>query len=156
MVYYEPVDTLRDIAPSLRPIVAEDTERPALERLEMALGLLGSAPMLTNPDGPPIELSPALYQALKEAAEILLRGDAVVISPVHRQLTTTEAADLLNISRQYLTRILDRGDLSFQLIGRHRRIKLSDLLAYKTRRATARRTIIDELTTQSEHLGVYD
>jgi len=149
------MDSLEGIAPSLRPIVADDAEMLALARLEGALGRLGSLAMLTNPDGAPIALSPALFQALREAVAILLRGDAVVISPVHRQLTTTEAADLLNISRQYLTRILERGELPFQLIGRHRRIKLSDLLAYKRKRETERRGIIRELTTQSEELGAY-
>jgi len=149
------MDTLEGIAPSLKPIVAGDAEMPVLKRLEAALGRLGSLPMLTSADGAPLELSPALFQALREAADILLRGDAVVISPIHRQLTTTEAADLLNISRQYLTRLLDRNELPFQLIGRHRRIKLSDLLVYKREREDERRHIIRELTTQSEDLGAY-
>lgn len=145
-----------DIAASLSPIIPKPEDHAALARLEDALSRLGAAPLLTDPDGPPLELSPALYRALREAAEILLRGDAVVISPIHRELTTTEAADLLNISRQFLTRLLDRGALPYRRIGRHRRIKLSDLLEYKARRDAERRSVIQDLTAESAAAGAYD
>lgn len=128
----------------------------SLHRLEGALSRLESVPMLADPDGTPLELSPALCRALREAAEILLRGDAVVISPVHRELTTTEAADLLNMSRQFLTRLLERGEIPFTLIGRHRRIRLSDLLAYKHNRHVKRREALRELTAESGDAGAYD
>ena len=144
------------LSASLGPIVPDPQDRPALERLEDALGRLGAAPTLSDPDGAPLELSPALYRALREAAEILLRGDAVVISPIHRVLTTTEAADLLNVSRQFLTRLLDRGDIPFRRIGRHRRIALSDLLDYKARRDAGRRKALQELSADAAAAGAYD
>ena len=145
-----------EIAASLNPIVPDAADQAALRRLDVALSHVGSRPFLADPDGAPLELSPALFRALREAAEILMRGDAVVISPIHRELTTTEAADLLNVSRQFLTRLLDRGDIPHRLIGRHRRIKLSDLLEYKARRSAKRRNVLRELTAQAAESGAYD
>jgi excisionase family DNA binding protein len=146
----------RDAGASLNPIVPGAADQVALARLDVALSHYGSRPLLADPDGAPLELSPALFRALREAAEILMRGDAVVISPVHRELSTTEAADLLNVSRQFLTRLIDRGDIPHRLIGRHRRIKLSDLLDYKARRSEQRRSLLRELTEEAAESGAYD
>ena len=146
----------RDAGASLNPIVPGAADQVALARLDVALSHHGSRPLLADPDGAPLELSPALFRALREAAEILMRGDAVVISPLHRELSTTEAADLLNVSRQFLTRLIDRGDIPHRLIGRHRRIKLSDLLDYKARRSEQRRSLLRELTEEAAESGAYD
>jgi excisionase family DNA binding protein len=67
-----------------------------------------------------------------------------------------EAGDLLGVSRQYLTRLIDKGEIPCDRAGRHRRLKLSDVLEYRRRRDEARGAFIDELTAESAEEGYYD
>jgi excisionase family DNA binding protein len=104
----------------------------------------------------------ALESALKAplAARVTehrtIQGSAVVISPLQRRLSTTEAGDLLGVSRQYLTRLIDKGEITCDRTGRHRRLKLSDVLDYKRRRDEARGSFLDDLTAESAEAGYYD
>jgi len=89
-------------------------------------------------------------------AEVLARGDALTIVPVGAKMTTQQAADLLNVSRQYLVRLLDRGDLPHDRTGKHRRLKIEDVLAYKQKRDRERDDKLDELARLTDELGGYD
>lgn len=86
----------------------------------------------------PITLSPALAQSFLEVLRLVSSGRGFQLIPLDSQLTTQEAADLLNVSRPYLIKLLERDDISYDRVGRHRRIKASDLIAYKEKRDTAR------------------
>jgi excisionase family DNA binding protein len=107
-------------------------------------------------DGQTIELSASLLEVLARAAEVLAAGDAVTIVPVGQELTTQQAADLLNISRQYLVRLLDNGELPHTKTGRHRRLRIEDVLAYKSKRDDERLATLRELTELTEEVGGYD
>lgn len=139
----------------IQPVQAE---REALEALEAALSRVpaNTTFCLSAPDTDPIELPESLYRALKDAADILRQGAAVVISPLQRRLSTTEAGDLLGVSRQFLTRLIDKGEIPCDRTGRHRRLKLSDVLDYKRRRDEDRRVFMDEFTAESAEAGYYD
>ena len=91
-----------------------------------------------------------LYRLVTETAQ----GNAVTLIPVHAELTTQEAADYLNVSRPHLIKLLERGELQFNMVGTHRRIKFSDLDAYRQARETERRRVMDELAAQSQDLGM--
>ncbi len=143
---------LQDVIQSL------PADHEKLHALQEALAKVpaGRTFCLAGPDEQPIELPESLYRALRDAIRILLQGSAVAISPLQRRLSTTEAGDLLGVSRQYLTRLIDRGDLTCERTGRHRRILLSDVLEFKRKRDSARRAALDELTADAAELGAYD
>jgi excisionase family DNA binding protein len=69
-------------------------------------------------------------------------------------LTTQEAANLLNVSRPHLIKLLEGGELPFELVGSHRRVRIDDLLAYRERRSRRRREILEELAKENAKLGI--
>lgn len=73
-----------------------------------------------------------------------------------QELTTQEAADLLNCSRTYLIRLLDVGEMPFTWVGTHRRLQLSDVLAYNDRSHQRQCQNIEEIVRPSEEMGLYD
>lgn len=90
-------------------------------------------------------LTPALSSVLMELLRHLGSGDAVTLVPVSKMLTTQQAADILNVSRPFLITLLEKGDISFQTVGRHRRIKANDLFVYKRARDERRSKALETL-----------
>lgn len=80
----------------------------------------------------------------------------MAVVPISQELTTQQAADLLNVSRQYLVRLVDEGKLPCVRTGSHRRLLLEDVLRYKAERDREREDTLDELTRLHEDLGGYD
>ncbi|MEO9335995.1 helix-turn-helix domain-containing protein [Mesorhizobium sp. SB112] len=98
----------------------------------------------------PKSVGDLLYRLLTEMAQ----GNAVTIIPIHAELTTQEAADYLNVSRPYLIRLLEEGKLPFSLVGTHRRVKFSDLAAYRKSTEEDRKKVMEELAAQAQELGM--
>ena len=92
-----------------------------------------------------IELSSALGQLVLDALTHVARGEMVTLVPYGAELTTKEAADLLNISRPFLIRLLERGEIAHHRVGSHRRIRACDLLDFKKRRDAERADAMRDL-----------
>ena len=84
------------------------------------------------------------------------RGQGIALTPLHSELTTSQAADMLNVSRPYLIKLLDAGDIPHHKVGRHRRIRREDVMEFAERSRIASRAAMDELVALSEELGLYD
>jgi excisionase family DNA binding protein len=125
-----------------------------------AEGLAGvqapSRACLVGPDGTRIEVPDELYTVLRDAVEALSQGLAITIAPHNTMLTTQEAADLLNISRPTLVRLLTDGEIPYTMRGRHRRVLLRDVLDYRERARRERRHVLDEMTAAGEQAGLYE
>lgn len=138
------------------PQLATRDARDLLSRIEqIAVDKSGCEVKLVVPGGEEIVLPASLLKVLQEAARAFSEGESVAIVPIQGELTTQEAADFLNVSRQYLVEILERGDIPFVKVGTHRRVKFRDLAAYKERRDAERRQKLRELTQLSQDLGLY-
>lgn len=88
---------------------------------------------LVGPDGATLELPASTYEILKQGAKVLSSGHTLYQDALDRQLSTQEAAQLLDISRTFLLKLLEKNEIPFTLVGSHRRLQLSNILDYKKR-----------------------
>lgn len=102
-----------------------------------------------------IELPTSSLTLLMSILGELANGNAVQVVPVHAELTTQEAANILNISRPHMVKLLEDGKLPFHKTGRHRRVLFADLMNYKEQRDNESRTAMQELADLSQELGLY-
>jgi excisionase family DNA binding protein len=130
-----------------------DRDKDKIKLLETMLAK--SHPKLVGMDGEEIPLPDSLYDLIRYVIHMMAEGQALSIVPYHYHLTTQEAANLLNVSRPYLYSVLDKGDLAYEMVGTHRRIRVEDLLEYKQKRDSQRRQALDRLTNISQELGFY-
>jgi excisionase family DNA binding protein len=112
-------------------------------------------PALVGPDGSQVPIPLAVSELLHEIVHHLARGDSITLVPRPKELTTQQAAEVLNISRPFLIKLLDRGEIPYHREGTHRRITLEDVLAYRARRSAQRRKGIEQLAQRSQELGIY-
>jgi len=99
-------------------------------------------------------LPAAAVSLLTDLLSHLAQGRAVAVMPEEAELTTQQAADMLNVSRPHLVQLIEGGAIPFHRTGTHRRIRLRDLLAYRERRSTESRSALDVLAEQAQDLGL--
>lgn len=99
-----------------------------------------------------VELPTSALHLLADILAALAEGNAVKVVPVHAELTTQEAADLLNVSRPHMIKLLESGEISYHKTGKHRRVRFADLMNYKDRRDTASEQAMALLAEQAQAL----
>ena len=97
-----------------------------------------------------VELPVAAVKLLLAALGQLAQGNALTLIPRHASLTTQEAADLLNVSRPFLVKLLEAGQIPFARIGNRRKVLASDLFRYKSESDKRQSDAIDKLVEQAQ------
>jgi excisionase family DNA binding protein len=141
------------------PILAEPISVPQTQ--EKQLGELrrlmqGGQASLVGPDGHQVAIPEPVHDLLLLILKNLQAGRAISIVPEHQQLTTQRAANILGVSRPFLVRLVENGDIPFHMVGSHRRIYLRDLMDYKRRRDAARHEAINNMARTEMEEGTYD
>lgn len=101
-------------------------------------------------DGHDLILPRQALNLLRDLLADMAQGNAVTIVPMHAEMTTQQAADILNVSRPHLVKLLENGSLAFTKVGTHRRIRFEDLMAYKSKVKKESTDAMDELVKQAQ------
>lgn len=136
------------------PVALPESDEHQIRELNRMLQV-GSA-ALVGADGERVRLPDAVYRLLKEIVRNMQLGRAIALVPENQQLTTQRAANLLGVSRPYLIKLLDAGELPYHKAGSHRRIYLKDLREYQQRRDVERKAALDQIAKEAFELGLYD
>lgn len=142
---------------SLRPESRETASR-ALDRVRRYLTTHRDEAQIsvTVEDTPdePLVLPREAVELLAAMLAHLGAGRGVSIMPHNAELTTQQAADLLNVSRPYLIGLLEAGEIDYRTVGTHRRITFASLMDYKAKDDQRRREAADELTQLGQEMGL--
>lgn len=131
-----------------------DNEKKELSNLVDNLSNVGKIALVIN--GQEIEVPSVIHFALTEVVKTLNNGDSVTLIPMDKELTTQQAADILNVSRPYFIKLLENGTIKFRKTGTHRKVLMQDLIEYRNKRAENRHASIEEMSELSQELGLYD
>ena len=146
-------ETLNPSLPSeAEAVLAKETSQVLASRAQMGKPL--RLRLLDDPAKRIVTIPASAVRMLIHILEEMARGNAVTLIPVHAELTTQEAADMLNISRPSLIQLLDEGKIEFRRVGTHRRIRFEALMAYKRRADADRRAALAELAAYDQELGL--
>ena len=140
-------------------VTADEGERRALAELERLLSGDGGLFVLGRKDSngeETVALPGVAVRLLRGVVHHLAQGHAITFFPLSERLTTQEAAEILNVSRPHVVKLLESGVIPFERVNVHRRIKPEDLLAYKQRRDAERRERLAEMARETDELGLYE
>ncbi|MGI8999813.1 MAG: excisionase family DNA-binding protein [Candidatus Limnocylindria bacterium] len=141
----------------VRPGAVRPEELAEFERvLEGASAQVGQMARFVGPDGTAIELPERIHDVLLSIIEHLKAGNGVTVIPMHAELTTVEAAELLNVSRPFLIKQIEAGTLLCHMVGTHRRLRLADVLAYRDRIDADASEALAAMSAEAEELGLYE
>lgn len=135
------------------PLIERPAGKSAAARARKSLDALRNHARLTLVGAPP---PPEAMVAFKRVLEAMAEGGGVAVVPLDAELTTQDAADLLGISRPSLVKLLDQGAIPYRTLGVHRRLKATDVLAYRRTRDAKRRRALDKLAAENQRLGLYE
>ena len=135
--------------PSKRDAALADRAGRALEAL-----IEGTQPVSARFGDESVDLPAPALRLLREILDWMAQGKGIALTPLHAELTTREAAELLQASRTHLVQLLDEGRIPSRMVGSHRRIRAEDVLAWRRETELRRREALDGLTARDQKLGL--
>ncbi|MBT2520917.1 helix-turn-helix domain-containing protein [Arthrobacter sp. ISL-28] len=105
-------------------------------------------------DGGQLEMPRAAADLMMRILGKMAAGQGVTVVPMNAELTTQQAADILNVSRPYLVGLLESGEIQHRMVGTHRRVLAVSLYDYKRRTAVAQKDAADELSALGQDMGI--
>ena len=102
----------------------------------------------------PIELPAGAVRLLMHVLEAMAAGRGVTLIPESAELTTVQAAEVLNVSRPFLIKLLDENAIPHRKVGKHRRVRMEDVMAYKEAIDREREQVLDQLTREAQEQGL--
>ncbi len=129
----------------------------AADAARALVGLLqeqASTVQLCTPEGEAVMVPAPAFRLFIDILAHLANGDGIVVMPKHAELSTQQAAELLNVSRPYVVQLIEDKKLPAHKVGTHRRIVLSDLLEYKRRDDAQRAEVMQQLADEAQELGL--
>ena len=142
--------------PSPESVLITEQETEAIKRLQQILSIESAQVKLVASNGEEILIPESVYNLLGQIVRAMASGQAVSIVTHNRELTVHQAADLLNVSRSFIVKLLDEGAIPYIEVGSRRRILFQDLMTYKQQRKVQRRQLLDELIEMTEEAGLYE
>jgi excisionase family DNA binding protein len=138
------------------PVLVPDRDAGTVKELEEVLAHAQGKAVLRSPSGHELSLPHSVCRVIEQVVHEMARGNAVRVLPVKAELSTQQAAELLNVSRPHLMKLLERGEIPFHRAGSHRRVVLDDLQVYKESRDRERLDALDRIARLSGELGLCD
>ena len=135
--------------PSERDAALADQAGRALEAL-----IEGTEPVSARFGDQTVDLPAPALRLLREILDWMAQGKGIALTPLHAELTTQEAAELLQASRTHLVQLLDEGRIPSRMVGSHRRVQAEDILAWRRETELRRREALDGLTARDQKLGL--
>ena len=135
--------------PSERDAALADRAGRALEAL-----IDGTRPVSARFGDEIVDLPTPAVRLLREILDRMAHGKGVALTSLHAELTTRQAAELLQVSRTHLVQLLDEGRIPCRMVGSHRRVRAEDILAWRRETESRRREALDELTARDQELGL--
>lgn len=146
-----PVLADEPVVPTKRDVKAA---AQAISELNAAKGKAGTRFMLADSSGVQIQLSEGAFNLVVRILSEMSKGNGIMVIPIHAELTTQQVADFLNVSRPFLISLLEKHEIPFRTVGRHRRVRLEDIMNYKKRIDQKRLEALDELAAQAQELNI--
>jgi excisionase family DNA binding protein len=140
----------------LQSVVMQEAEADAIVQLEQLLSLKASQAKLVASNGEEVLIPESVYRILRQVIQAMASGQHISVVAQNRHLTTQEAADILSVSRPFMVKLLETGDIPYIKVGSHRRIRFEDLMTYKEKRDMKRSKLLDQLIEITEEAGLYE
>lgn len=136
--------------------VIQPEEADAIAKLAQILSLETSQIKLVGNNGEEVLIPESVSSVLRQVVRAMADGKTITLIPHNCELTTQEAADILNVSRPFLIKLLEEEQIPYIKVGKHRRIRYEDLMKYKEKRDENRGKALDELIQMSQEAGFYE
>jgi excisionase family DNA binding protein len=147
---------ISELRPSLRDV---ESARPAAEQLRLILKSKkfknsNSVPFTVSGGTDEIAVPTSALELLLDLLTVMANGDAITMLPTESEVTTQQAADILNVSRPHVVKLLEDGEIEYRTVGAHRRVFTRSLIEYRDGDNKHRREIADELTSLAQEMDL--